>query len=117
MREDVREMSATMAQADLALCSFGMTAYELAAMGIPAVYVCLTADHAESASALVDAGMGVSVGVNDQNTERRLKAAVERLLVDKSARVRMSMRARELVDGRGASRVAAQLVSTINARH
>jgi spore coat polysaccharide biosynthesis predicted glycosyltransferase SpsG len=117
MREDVREMSATMAQADLALCSFGMTAYELAAMGVPAVYVCLTADHAESASALVDAGMGVSVGVNDENTETRLRAAVDRLLVDKNARARMSMRARELVDGRGASRVAALLVSTVTARN
>jgi UDP-N-acetylglucosamine:LPS N-acetylglucosamine transferase len=94
-----------------------MTAYELAAMGVPAVYVCLTADHAESASALVDAGMGVSVGVNDENTETRLRAAVDRLLVDKNARARMSMRARELVDGRGASRVAALLVSAVTARN
>jgi spore coat polysaccharide biosynthesis protein SpsF len=116
VREDVSEMSTAMAQADLAVCSFGMTSYELAAMGVPAVCVCLTEDHAESASALVAAGMAISTGVDDQETETRLAAAVEGLLVDKNARARMSDRARELVDGRGASRIAELLVSTADDR-
>jgi spore coat polysaccharide biosynthesis predicted glycosyltransferase SpsG len=112
VRDDVSEMSAAMAQADLAVCSFGMTSYELAAMGVPAVCVCLTEDHAESASALVAAGMGISVGVDDQDTETRLAAAVEKLLVDKNARAQMSARAHELVDGHGTRRIAELLVST-----
>jgi len=116
VQEDVSEMSAAMAEADLAICSFGMTAYELAAMGVPAVYACLTEDHEESASALAAAGMGMSVGVNDQETETRLAAAIERLLVDENARAQMSARASELVDGRGASRIAELLVSAA-ARH
>jgi UDP-2,4-diacetamido-2,4,6-trideoxy-beta-L-altropyranose hydrolase len=85
-------------------------------MGVPSVYSCLTADHEESASALVAAGMGVSVGVDDRDTETRLAAAVERLLMDEKARAQMSARARELVDGRGASRVAELLVSTAATR-
>jgi spore coat polysaccharide biosynthesis predicted glycosyltransferase SpsG len=116
VREDVSEMSAAMAHADLAVCSFGMTSYELAAMGVPAVCVCLTEDHAESASALVAAGMGISVGVDGQDTETRLAAAVEGLLVDRNARAQMSARARKLVDGRGARRIAELLVSTAAAR-
>ena len=116
VREDVSEMSTAMAQADLAVCSFGMTSYELAAMGVPAVCVCLTEDHAESASALVAAGMAISTGVDDQETETRLAAAVEGLLVDRNARAQMSARARELVDGRGASRIAELLVSTADDR-
>jgi spore coat polysaccharide biosynthesis protein SpsF len=116
VREDVSEMSSAMAEASLAICSFGMTAYELAAMGVPTVYACLTEDHAESASALVAAGMGISVGVDDQDTETRLAAAVEGLLVDKNARAQMSARAREFVDGRGARRIAEFLVSTAVAR-
>jgi spore coat polysaccharide biosynthesis predicted glycosyltransferase SpsG len=116
VREDVSEMSSAMAEASLAICSFGMTAYELAAMGVPTVYACLTEDHAESASALVAAGMGISVGVDDQDTETRLAAAVEGLLVDKNARAQMSARAREFVDGRGARRIAELLVSTAVAR-
>jgi len=116
VREDVSEMSAAMAQADLAVCSFGMTSYELAAMEVPAVCMCLTEDHAESASALVTAGMGISVGVNDQDSETRLAAAVDRLLVDTNARAQMSARARKLVDGRGASRIAELLLSTARRR-
>ena len=111
VREDVSEMSAAMAQADLAVCSFGMTSYELAAMGVPAVCVCLTEDHAESASALAAAGMGISVGVDDQGTETRLAAAVEKLIADENVRAQMSARAHELVDGRGARRIAEVLVS------
>jgi len=116
VREDVSEMSVAMAHADLAVCSFGMTSYELAAMGVPAVCVCLTEDHAESASGLVAAGMAISVGVDDQDTETRLAAAVEGLLADKNARAQMSARARELMDGRGASRIAELLVSTAAGR-
>jgi spore coat polysaccharide biosynthesis predicted glycosyltransferase SpsG len=116
VREDVREMSAAMAEADLAICSFGMTAYELAAMGVPTVYVCLTEDHEKSASALVAAGMGTSAGVDDQETEIRLSVAVARLLIDKKARSQMSVRARELIDGQGANRIAELLVGAV-ARH
>jgi spore coat polysaccharide biosynthesis predicted glycosyltransferase SpsG len=117
VREDVSEMSAAMAEANLAICSFGMTAYEFAAMGVPTVYACLSEDHEKSASALVAAGMGISVGVDDQHTETRLSVAVERLLVDKNARAQMSARARVLIDGHGASRVAELLVNTATGRH
>jgi spore coat polysaccharide biosynthesis protein SpsF len=116
VREDVSEMSAAMAEASMAICSFGMTAYELAAMGVPSVYVCLTDDHAQSASALATAGMGISVGVNDQDVDTRLAIAAEKLLADKNARTQMSLRARELLDGRGASRIAELLVSGHAAR-
>jgi len=116
VRQDVSEMSAAMAEAALAICSFGMTAYELAAMAVPSVYVCLTEDHEQSASALAAAGMGVSVGVNVPETEARLATAVQRLLVDKKVRAQMSLRARELMDGRGASRIADLLVKTTAGR-
>jgi spore coat polysaccharide biosynthesis predicted glycosyltransferase SpsG len=116
VRQDVSEMSAAIAEASMAICSFGMTAYELAAIGVPSVYVCLTDDHAQSASALAAAGMGISVGVNDQDVETRLATAAERLLVDKNVRTQMSSRARELVDGRGASRIAELLLSGRAAR-
>lgn len=117
VREDVNEMSAAMAEANLAICSFGMTAYELAATGVPTIYSCLSEDHEESASALVAAGMGISVGVDDQETEIRLSVAVERLLLDKNARAQMSARARELIDGHGANRIGELLVNTVAARY
>ena len=112
VREDVSEMSAAMSEAALAICSFGMTAYELAAMGVPSVYVCLTEDHAQSASALVAAGVGISAGVDDEGTEARLVTAVVRLLDDGPLLKEMSSRSRLLIDGKGASRVADLMVKT-----
>jgi spore coat polysaccharide biosynthesis predicted glycosyltransferase SpsG len=113
VREDVSEMSAAMSEAALAVCSFGMTAYELAAMGVPSVYVCLTEDHAQSASALVAAGVGISVGVDDEDTEARLVAVLKGLLGDGPVLEKMSSRSRLLIDGKGASRVAKVLLEQV----
>ena len=113
VRDDVSEMSAAMSEATLAICSFGMTAYELAAMSVPSVYVCLTEDHAQSASALVAAGVGFSVGVDDGGTEMRLVAAVEGLLGDGPLLKEMSSRSRLLIDGKGASRMAKVLLEQV----
>lgn len=106
LRHDVSDMPGLMAQADLAVASFGVTAYELAAMGVPAIYLCLTQDHAESASAFVEAGMADSLGVCTQVTAEVLAERVGALLADAPRRARMGQRARGLVDGCGAERVA-----------
>jgi spore coat polysaccharide biosynthesis protein SpsF len=42
------------------LAAFGVTAYELAAFGVPAIYLSLTQDHALSASAFEQDGMGLA---------------------------------------------------------
>ena len=111
--ENVVDMRAQMAQSDLALCSYGMTAFELAASGVPAIYLCLTEDHAESASALADAGAGWSVGVFDAVTDRRLANALAELLGDKELRAQMSDKAHKLIDGQGCSRIAKVLVDRL----
>jgi spore coat polysaccharide biosynthesis protein SpsF len=109
VRRGLSDMPSVMARADLALCSFGVTAYELAATGIPAIYLCLTADHAESASALVEAGMGVSVGVFETVTDSQLAATARELLQDRHRRKHMRQHARRCIDGLGAARVASTL--------
>ena len=44
--QGVSDLGAEFASADLALIAFGVTAYELAALGVPALYLALSADHA-----------------------------------------------------------------------
>ena len=104
--ENVNEMRAQMVQADLALCSYGMTAFELAASGVPAIYLCLSEDHAESASALAEAGAGWSLGVISDVGDQQLANALGELLADAGRRAQMSADARRLIDGQGARRVA-----------
>ena len=98
-----------MAQADLGLISFGVTAYELAALGVPALYLCLTDDHAASASAFERAGMGISLGVASTAGEGKIKSAVEDLLSDRDSLRAMSAAGRMNLDGRGAARIAQRL--------
>jgi spore coat polysaccharide biosynthesis protein SpsF len=106
VRQNVTDMPGLMAQADLAVASFGVTAYELAAMGVPAIYLCLTQDHAESASTFVDAGIGLCLGISDQITVPMLVGAIKQILNDVSGRSRRAERARQQVDGKGAERIA-----------
>jgi len=91
----------------MALSSFGVSAFELAACGVPAVHVCLTDDHARSSAAFDREGAAVTVGVFGQVTAEQLAGAVRRLIGDAGRRGRMAKRASQLVDGRGAERIAA----------
>jgi spore coat polysaccharide biosynthesis protein SpsF len=110
LEENVKDMRAIMLQASIAVCAYGMTAFELAATGVPALYLCLSEDHVESASALDQAGMGRSLGLYSKATDAQIAAAVSDLIADSSARAQMSSVAPKLIDGSGARRIAEILV-------
>ena len=78
--EGADDLSIEYASADLALCAFGVTAYELAALGIPALYLGLNEDHVASASAFADAGMGLSLGLAGKVSEAEIARNVQWLL-------------------------------------
>jgi spore coat polysaccharide biosynthesis protein SpsF len=114
--EGAGDLATEYAAADMALAAFGVTAYELAAAGVPAVYLCLTQDHAQSASAFERAGMGVSLGAAERTAPEDVARTVWALLSDR-ARLR-EMRAMGLakIDGEGANRVAADLARALSER-
>lgn len=111
LHRDVRNMGVLMAQADLAVASYGVTAFELAAMGVPAIHLCLTEDHVLSASALADTGAVVSMGHHTIVTPESLAERVFSLLTDKDGLERMSQKGRALIDGCGAVRIAQCVVN------
>jgi spore coat polysaccharide biosynthesis protein SpsF len=111
--EGAADLSTEYASADIALCAFGVTAYELAAFGVPAIYLGLTEDHAASAQAFADAGMGISLGVADRVPDAEIAATVQWLLNKPAARREMRARGLALMDGNGAARVAADLASAL----
>jgi spore coat polysaccharide biosynthesis protein SpsF len=112
--QDPRDVAGLMAKADLALASFGVTAYELAAMGVPAVYLCLSADHAESATAFENAGMAHSLGEHHAVNSKTIAAAMESLLADVAARDRMSRNASLHASGQGGVNISAMIAGAIN---
>lgn len=114
---DIDNMVVVMAGTDLAVASFGVTAYELAAMGVPAIHMCLSPDHEQSASAFVAAGMAGCVGHHGQVSETELAIAIGALLEDEKTRHRMSNESLRRLDGKGAHRIAKHLVERIGNDH
>jgi spore coat polysaccharide biosynthesis protein SpsF len=113
--EGADDLSTEYASADVALCAFGVTAYELAACGIPAIYLGISAEHARSASAFADAGMGLSLGEATKVSDGDIARTVKWLLHKPAARREMRATALSLMDGQGAARIAADLASALTA--
>lgn len=114
--EGADDLATEYACADLALAAFGVTAYELASFGVPALYLCLTEDHAQSASAFEYAGMGVSLGLAEQATDECIAKSVLALLGDAARRRDMRAAGLMTIDGRGAQRIASDLATGLAAR-
>jgi len=111
--EGADDLATEYASADLALCAFGVTAYELAAFGVPAIYLGLTEDHARSASAFEAAGMGLSLGVASKIGDEAILAAVKALMNDAGRRREMRNAGFATLDGNGAARIAADLAAAL----
>ncbi len=105
---DLREL---MLSADLAIASAGMTLYELAATATPTVMVAMAENQAPNVDAFERAGAALSGGSASQPDLGALGSAVRRLVGDSSLRASLAGRARDLVDGQGASRVAREIAS------
>jgi spore coat polysaccharide biosynthesis protein SpsF len=114
--EGADDLAIEYASADAALVAFGVSAYELAAFGVPAIYLGLTKDHALSASAFEHAGMGLSLGVAENVTDEAIAKAVWQLLNDAQRRREMRAAGLMTIDGEGAARIAADLVRELSSR-
>jgi UDP-2,4-diacetamido-2,4,6-trideoxy-beta-L-altropyranose hydrolase len=67
--QNPKNIAKIMSQSDFAIISFGQTAYELAALNIPTIYLCLTEDHEESAQLFVKEEMGKLLGIFNKDNE------------------------------------------------
>ena len=105
-----------MLAADLAVCGAGMTLYELAAAGTPAITVCMADNQRPNAQAFARAGAAPAAGrAGDPGLAAAIEAAIGRL-GPAAERARVAACARGLVDGRGAARVARHILEPAAAR-
>ncbi|NDV26665.1 acylneuraminate cytidylyltransferase [Desulfovibrio sp. JC010] len=110
---DIKDMSLPMQGCDAAIASFGMTAYELAACGVPQLLLCLSKDHARSASALHACGAAVSLGKFDRIPEQKLAAELQNFICDQKALKSMAAKAAGLKIGEGAKNIASLIIKRI----
>jgi spore coat polysaccharide biosynthesis protein SpsF len=114
--EGAAGLATEFASCDVALTAFGVTAYELGAFGVPALYLAISPDHALSASAFERAGMGISLGLAKQVRASTIAKSAWSLLTNAERRREMRSAGLATIDGAGAARIAADLAQALNAR-
>lgn len=102
------------AGSDLAIAAYGVTAFELASAGVPAILIALTDDHAQSASALDASGAAEFAGLAGTLTSADLEARLRALIADPQRMKEMEAAGRQNFDGQGAMRIAARISAALN---
>lgn len=108
IKRNVADLSELMGEADLAIASFGVTAYELTVMGVPTILLSLTDDHACSAQALHQARIALSLGNHSIVTEEQIANSIRNILRDAQT-LRIMRVSCSFIDGKGADRIAKRL--------
>ena len=117
LHRDPADMRTLMADADLAVTGAGVTLYELAATGVPAVIVEMADNQAPNAAGFAAAGAAVRAGAaRDPGLGEAVAAALARLAAGAALRAEVAARARELVDGAGALRVVREVTARAGVR-
>ncbi|NOT24487.1 MAG: hypothetical protein HOP16_00170 [Acidobacteria bacterium] len=101
----------------VAVVAGGQTMYEACSLGVPAVSVAVVGAQRRAIEACSAVGAIVDAGGPDMSpaTAARVAGGVARLLASRQLRTRVSKRARDLVDGRGADRVARRITRLMRA--
>ncbi len=109
VRTDVTNMGELMAWADVAISAAGSTCWELCLLGVPSLLIHVADNQTGVARELHRRQCAVHVGSAKAISVLQLSRELENMLSAKEVRQALSARARELVDGNGARRVAAVL--------
>jgi UDP-2,4-diacetamido-2,4,6-trideoxy-beta-L-altropyranose hydrolase len=104
-------MAELMGNAALAVTAFGITLYELAYTGIPAIIINNYEEDDGDAMRFAKHGSAISLGYHESATKDLIAATVHRILDDKRLAGGMSDSGRCLVDGKGAERIVERLES------
>jgi UDP-2,4-diacetamido-2,4,6-trideoxy-beta-L-altropyranose hydrolase len=102
---DVRNMHELMTDADLAITGAGSTAWELCFMGVPSLLVVLADNQVEIARGLDRLGACVNLGDGARLDVNSLADSIRAVAESSQEREQMSLRARQIVDGKGVYRV------------
>jgi UDP-2,4-diacetamido-2,4,6-trideoxy-beta-L-altropyranose hydrolase len=116
VRRDVTNMAELMAWADVAISSAGTTCWELCLLSLPAILVDVAANQTALAQELSRRHCAIHLGRPEDFTPVQLASQLESLLNSWETRDALSVRCRELVDGKGAQRVVSAMRSAIRLR-
>ena len=105
-----------LAASSLFIASYGHALLEAACLGVPAIAVVLLPEHREHAAAFCEHGTAVMIDLSDGLRPDALVDLVRELQASDARRSALGERGRQLVDGRGAERVARAIRALANGR-
>jgi len=109
LQSNVRKMPELMAWADVAMSAAGTTAWELAFMGVPSLFLIQADNQRETAERLDALGVASNLGRPTDLSCDKLARELINLMVAADRRTEMARLGRQLVDGEGAARVLMHL--------
>lgn len=107
--EGATNISDIMFQADIAICSFGVTAYELAALNTPSLHICLNDDHIISSKLFTDNNMSFSLGYYKLISSFKLNEYIFKLLKDDLMLTKFRNNCNKYIDASGSLRIASEI--------
>ncbi|MGA7752700.1 MAG: UDP-2,4-diacetamido-2,4,6-trideoxy-beta-L-altropyranose hydrolase [Candidatus Sulfotelmatobacter sp.] len=116
VRRDVSNIAELMAWADVAVSSAGSTCWELCLLGLPALLFDVADNQKPIARELNRRGCSVHLGSSRDFNAVELAQQLDRLLGSGEVRQAMSLRCRQIVDGKGAARVASIMQAGLHLR-
>ncbi|MFJ2689767.1 UDP-2,4-diacetamido-2,4,6-trideoxy-beta-L-altropyranose hydrolase [Pseudomonas sp. NPDC087336] len=102
-----------MAEADLFIGAGGGTSWERAALGLPTICIAVSNNQQANGEVMAVEGAHVFMGAREQVSVEQLRLAIGFVVDNQGLRQSMAARSRQLVDGRGARRVAAALAGAV----
>lgn len=102
-----------MSEADLFVGAGGGTSWERAAMGLPTICIAVSNNQQANGEVMAAAGAHVFMGAREQVSVEQLRLAIGFVADNQGLRQSLAERSRQLVDGRGAQRVAAVLAGAV----
>lgn len=105
LKHNVSNIAEFMANADIAITAFGITLYELAYMGVPAIIIYNYLSDETDVDIFQKLGTAVSPGYYKDVNIKDILAAVCKLMENEALRKQMALKGKALVDGKGIVRI------------
>ncbi|PTT94720.1 UDP-2,4-diacetamido-2,4,6-trideoxy-beta-L-altropyranose hydrolase [Pseudomonas sp. HMWF005] len=109
----VSDFHQRMTEADLFVGAGGGTSWERAALGLPTICIAVSNNQHANGEVMAAAGAHVFLGAREQVSVEQLRQAIGLVVENVYLRQSLAERSRQLVDGRGALRVAVALAGAV----
>lgn len=97
--------------ADIAVSASGLSMYELAFMGVPAIIISNDPAHSSIVDNFLRSSTIIHLGPKQSIAVKQIASEIDKLLIDKNKRTKMSLNGRQLVDGKGARRIVSRVIT------